>query len=263
MANDAYEEQHKYIRWILVSLIISILIGYIIAFLILPVESWVRNGLDLDTLDRSIAFWKRALVNPGMVFKAYYKWWIGFRSVSHAPFSFYLPFLPIIIVPVVFFFGIATNPYQYMPDIFGSGRLASVSDVKKMKLFNGFVCVLGRFHGKLLKMPETLSALVVAPPGTGKTAGVVVPTILESDDLSIIKLQGIVPQKDPFLSSTGGLRTNPIKVFFIPVGTPYLPVVCHHWDPPVICILIPWLRCWWKNRKGGKIPTGLKRGAML
>jgi len=56
---------------------------------------------------------------------------------------------------------------------------ATRGDIKAMGLFDGFMMVLGYFEKRPLKMPETLSALCVAPPGTGKTAGVVVPTIFE------------------------------------------------------------------------------------
>ena len=169
MADEAYQEQHKYIRWILLSMLLALLISYLVALAILPIESWVRKGIDGEILNKSLAFWAAAIKNPKILFLGYMRWWHDFHTMSYVPFSYYLPFLPIVFFIGCFIAGIAINPYQYMPNIFGSGRLASVSDVKKMKLFKGFVCVLGKFHGKLLKMPETLSALVVAPPGTGKT----------------------------------------------------------------------------------------------
>ena len=270
MVDTAYKEQHKYIRWILLSLIVALFIGYVVAFFILPIESWVRNGLDLDTLNRSIAFWKKALVSPGMVFKGYYRWWTGFTSVSHAPFSFYLPFLAIIIVPVVFFIGIALNPYQYMPDIFGSGRLASVADVKKMKLFDGFVCVLGRFHGKLLKMPETLSALVVAPPGTGKTAGVVVPTILEADELSIIvndvkpelcyQTSGYRATKGPVFIINWGAQDDPDKGIFYPSWNPLSPSCLPPLGPARDMYIDSMVAVLVEEPKGGQDPHWSKTG---
>jgi type IV secretion system protein VirD4 len=71
------------------------------------------------------------------------------------------------------------NPYGKFTYKEGSSRKAEDADVKKMKLLDGFMIVLGYYKKKPLKMPETLSALCVSPPGTGKTAGVVVPTIFE------------------------------------------------------------------------------------
>ena len=79
-----------------------------------------------------------------------------------------------------------------------SSRKATAEDIKKMGqnfknkegLFNGFMMVLGYFKDKGKNRPlmfdESLSALCLAPPGTGKTAGVVVPTILECNNVSMI-----------------------------------------------------------------------------
>ena len=79
-----------------------------------------------------------------------------------------------------------------------SSRKATAADIKGMGqnfknkegLFNGFMMVLGYFKDKGKNRPlmfdESLSALCLAPPGTGKTAGVVVPTILECNTVSMI-----------------------------------------------------------------------------
>lgn len=73
--------------------------------------------------------------------------------------------------------GAVTNPYRFQSNIHGSGRIATLKDIKAMKLLDGFCMVIGKFKGYYLKLPETLSTLCCAPPGTGKTAGVVIPTI--------------------------------------------------------------------------------------
>jgi len=79
-----------------------------------------------------------------------------------------------------------------------SSRKATAADIEKMGqdhknkegLFNGFMMVLGYFKRSGKNVPlmfdEALSALCVAPPGTGKTAGVVIPTILDCDNVSMI-----------------------------------------------------------------------------
>ena len=230
MADEAYQEQQKYIRRIVLFILLALLAGYVTAFLVLPIESWVRVGLDMETLGKSVAFWKKAALNPLVLAQGYSRWWKGFTSTASVPFSFYLPWLPLLVTVAIFIIGMITNPYHYMPNIFGAGRLATLADVKKMGLLNGFVCVLGRFHGKLLKMPNTLSALVVAPPGTGKTAGVVVPTILESDDLSII-VNDVKPELNDM---TSGYRAKKGPVFIINWGAqddPERGIYYPSWNP--------------------------------
>lgn len=67
-----------------------------------------------------------------------------------------------------------------------SSRKANDEDIKKMGLIDGFMMVLGYWKKKPLMMKETLSTLCLAPPGTGKTQGVVLPTIFECNTVSMI-----------------------------------------------------------------------------
>ena len=92
-----------------------------------------------------------------------------------------------------------------------SSRKANAEDVKKMGLFDGFMMVLGYFDKKPLKMKECLSALCLAPPGTGKTAGVVKPTILECDNVSMI----INDPKPELKQETSGYRSTVGPVFIM------------------------------------------------
>ncbi len=67
-----------------------------------------------------------------------------------------------------------------------TSRKANKEDIEKMGLLNGFMMVLGYFKKKPLMFNECLSTLCVAPPGTGKTQGVVLPTIFDTTDVSMI-----------------------------------------------------------------------------
>ncbi len=98
------------------------------------------------------------------------------------------PLLPII---GYFFLADATlikefNPHGNDKYDAKSSRKADKEDIEKMGLLNGFMMVLGYFKKKPLMMNETLSALCVAPPGTGKTEGVVLPTIFDCPGTSMI-----------------------------------------------------------------------------
>lgn len=69
--------------------------------------------------------------------------------------------------------------------------LADMEADKKIGIKGGFVMALGRWptgkrKGQMVQMIETLSLLCLAPPGTGKTAALVVPTIVDSDTTSFI-----------------------------------------------------------------------------
>ncbi|MBP5707934.1 MAG: type IV secretory system conjugative DNA transfer family protein [Alphaproteobacteria bacterium] len=92
-----------------------------------------------------------------------------------------------------------------------SSRKANAADIKAMGLFDGFMMVLGYFDKKPLMMKECLSALCLAPPGTGKTAGVVKPTILECDNVSMI----INDPKPELKQETSGYRATVGPVFIM------------------------------------------------
>ncbi|MCQ2562253.1 MAG: type IV secretory system conjugative DNA transfer family protein [Alphaproteobacteria bacterium] len=126
-------------------------------------------------------------------------YWIS-RTVAHPDIASITPILPVI---AYYFLADATLVSEFNPngkDKYDekSSRKANAEDIKKMRkyadnkegLFNGFCTILGYFKdkGKLkpLMLDDTLSTLCVAPPGTGKSAGVVIPTILECDTMSMI-----------------------------------------------------------------------------
>ncbi|MDR0319343.1 MAG: type IV secretory system conjugative DNA transfer family protein [Rickettsiales bacterium] len=97
-----------------------------------------------------------------------------------------------------------------------SSRKANEEDIKKMgsrgkSLFDGFMVVLGKFKNKYFKMDETLSVLCVAPPGTGKTTGVVMPTIFECDTVSMI----VNDPKPEIAKLTSGYRAKTVGPVFV------------------------------------------------
>ena len=85
--------------------------------------------------------------------------------------------------------GFSINPYSKTPNIFGDTRWANDADIEKMSKdnkigFDGKLIVVGKHKDKLLHMKETLSVLLLAPPGTGKSVGFIVPSILAMDEAS-------------------------------------------------------------------------------
>ena len=61
---------------------------------------------------------------------------------------------------------------------YGHAKWARLIDLPGMGLNFKRGIVLGKLHGKLIRSDKPLSTLVIAPPGTGKSAGIVVPNLL-------------------------------------------------------------------------------------
>jgi type IV secretion system protein VirD4 len=82
----------------------------------------------------------------------------------------------------------------------------------------------------LLKLPETLSALCIAPPGTGKTVSVVVPTILSCDHASMI----VNDVKPELFTLTSGYRQRLGPVFRLEWAAqddPAAAIAAPRWNP--------------------------------
>ena len=169
-------------------------------------------------------YFLNALNTFGMSVIAQVPYWI-INTVMHPDFASITPLLPII---AYYFLDDDTfksefNPYSKDKYDEKTSRKATADDIKKMAadfnnkegLFKGFMMVLGYFKYKgkdtPLMMDECLSTLCVAPPGTGKTTGVVVPTILDCDTVSMI----INDPKPELKQLTSGYRSTIGPVFIM------------------------------------------------
>jgi len=82
------------------------------------------------------------------------------------------------------------NPFQALYEqnrSHGSARYANLKDIKSLNLLKAKGTVLCKWKRKTLYVSEPLSILLLAPPGTGKTAGVAIPTLFKNPH-SIIAL---------------------------------------------------------------------------
>ena len=184
------------LRWNAMIWVICAL-AFALAFVI---EHFVRYGWSPASVHWMWLFFRDMFFSCGMSVIAAVPGWLA-RSIMRPDFACIFPLLPFI---AFYFMADDTLTKEFNPhgkDIFDekSSRKATAADIKKMGkyawktkmgLFQGFMMVLGYFKdkgkSKPLMMDETLSVLCVAPPGTGKTVGVVLPTIWECDTVSMI-----------------------------------------------------------------------------
>jgi len=72
------------------------------------------------------------------------------------------------------------NPFRRFFSSYGGAHWAGISEIKKFKLSADQGIILGVKNNRYLRTQEPLSVLVYAPPGTGKTAGIIIPSLLSS-----------------------------------------------------------------------------------
>ena len=79
---------------------------------------------------------------------------------------------------------------------FGNASFATRAMIKKMNLFQKQGIILGLFNNKKIIYKEFLATLVLAPPGTGKTAGISIPNLLTfKDSCFVLDVKGELYQK--------------------------------------------------------------------
>lgn len=204
------------IRW---AVIIWIVAAIMVAAAF-PIEHIWRYGWSPASSKWLLIYMHNMFTTGGLSVLAEIPSWIS-RCVLRPDYPCITPLLPII---GYYFLSDSTMTDEFNPhskDKFDSktSRVATADDIKKMGqdynnkegLFKGFMMVLGFFKGKPLMFDECLSTLCVAPPGTGKTKGVVEPTILECDTVSMI----INDPKPELKQTTSGYRSTIGPVFIL------------------------------------------------
>ena len=228
---EEWEEYNNAVQWMVMTFIITFLVTIVLAIISMPLGYLIGNGISKDSLSEVSKVIQTIINSPSYLFSRYWHW-IKQISNYHGAFSFslWLPILPIISLPFGLLIGAATNPYRFQSNIHGSARIAELKDIKKMGLLDGFCMVVGKYKGHLLMMKETLSTLCCAPPGTGKTAGVVIPTIFHSHGMSIV----VNDPKPELCFTTTGARAKDGPVFVINWGAEDNPaegVYYPSWNP--------------------------------
>ncbi|RDH91345.1 MAG: hypothetical protein DIZ77_11250 [endosymbiont of Seepiophila jonesi] len=78
------------------------------------------------------------------------------------------------------------NPFKQKLTTYGDASFATKSYVKKIKKFDERGIILGAAFGTYIRSNEPLSTLLLAPPGTGKTAGFVIPNLFSCGNSMVI-----------------------------------------------------------------------------
>ena len=212
-----WEEYDNAVRWMMLTFIVSVVITIVLFYLSQPLAFLMQSGVSKKSVEIVGKFLQRSISDFGFIYDRYARW---FRQIYHYSgdfkLSLWVPILPFISFPIILITGAVKCPYKFQSNVHGAAHIATLRDIERMPLlgFDGFCMVVGKFQGRMLKLKETLSTLCCAPPGTGKTAGVVIPTIFNSEGMSII----VNDPKPELCYSTTGARAKVGPVFVINWG---------------------------------------------
>ncbi len=157
--------------------------------------------------------WAKFFYHPGYVFELYGEWWerlirsirlMDVRLVLLAPFI-----VPAAIVATVVL-ALAGRNYSFHLWYVLNHHFAKAKDIEHMGLGKELFMVLGRFGHLILSVRPTESVLCIGEMGTGKTSSVAIPSVLRSDNASIVAVDmtGLLPKY------TAGYRATLGEVFY-------------------------------------------------
>jgi type IV secretion system protein VirD4 len=217
----------RYRRWQVGAALLSVALLLAGLPLSIPLAYLSDRGVSVASLDWVGRYFASLPDHPAYWLEAYRQWVSGGFVRGRLPTALLLP--PGLALACLAL-AAALNPHKPIDAIHGSARWADARDVRRMKLFRGVVVVLGRWRHRRLKLPETLSALCIAPPGTGKTVSVVVPTILDGDGVSMI-VNDVKPELHRITSGHRRSLGPVFKLDWAAIDDPAGGVIHARWNP--------------------------------
>lgn len=222
----SYEEYNKWVRHNVIASIITIALALITLPFIFPLQVMIDGFGVTNSFSERFSLVGQYFSDIGNalilkysladVIQGYYGNWIkgvinGEYQVPDRIMSWIIWFSIVFITGVT---GFALNNNRKTPNIYGDSRWATEIDIQKMEEKNlvGFktkLFLVGKFKDKMIRMGETLSVLLLAPPGTGKSVGFIVPSAVTMDDASLF----FHDQKPELFDMTSGHRKEVGPVF--------------------------------------------------
>ena len=169
---------------IFISLVFFVLSGICFGLVeIITKTNHIRSGFHCD--------WSEYLFKPGHIFTVYGDWWKLFiKSLRHidADKVLFIPFVAVIGTVITSFVIFIRQEYAVRLWYLLNFRFADLPDIKKMELHKNIFMVLGKFAGILLGAKQNESVLCLGEMGSGKTSGISIPSVLRSDNASVLAI---------------------------------------------------------------------------
>lgn len=201
--------------------IVGVLKVFILAFLMFVVGGVVslflayllKNGFNNTNLNFLEKLLKKMLDDPLYLFVSYAKWgaiFLGSLKNGQMTLALFLPIIAPLMAMFILVLAYVKSSYSFGLWYALNNHFAKLEDVKKMGILNGVMLVLGRFHEHLLGLCRPASVLCFGEAGCGKTTSVAIPSILRSDNMSIVAIDN----SGALAQYTSGYRASLGNVFY-------------------------------------------------
>lgn len=213
----AYREAEKHERFRIKWMVAACALGLLSSVLVWPAHVLLFEGITRQNVaDVGAYFTNIFSLNAVGYVQIYYGEWVK-AAFASGKYLEPLWLLPAIVTAVLIAIGSAVNRHNKTPNIYGDSTWANEEDIKRMESQDllgtdrGRLMHFGFYKKQPLRMVESLSSLLLAPPGTGKSVGFIVPSIVNMDSASLL----IHDLKPELADMTSGYRERLGPVFVL------------------------------------------------
>lgn len=205
-------EKERWTQWVIATIALGVL-SFCLFFAVSPLIYWAtERSFDVNAWRWTTEYLDH-VGEPNYIMGAHSALWKLHWKAGLSTFG--ISFLSSLFIAAIFY---AICPYKSFEMTHGDVRWAIDKDIRRMEerrqigIKGGYVGILGKWKdGSYIRLIEPISVACSAPPGTGKTAALVVPSIIESPDVSMI----VNDPKPELAEMTSGYRAELGYVFII------------------------------------------------
>ena len=198
--------------WFKVFLIIlcSFIYFWVANLIFLILYRFAEFGFTTRNTQRVYSFLLQIKDSPMFVFVDYAHWLNRFLFAETYSWFLFIPLCVPLLFLCIVFVGYMRNPHSFNLWYRLHNHFATLQDVLKMKILGGSLMSLGKFEGKSLGVNKPASLFGLGALELGKTSSVAIPSILESNNASIVAID----IKGSLAAHTSGHRADISTVFY-------------------------------------------------
>lgn len=211
MAGRYLQTGQRFRYKVIITLLASLFAWVLLSLLFFWAAYIFKFGLSLQNLESAGDIWGNFLRNPFYLFSLY-KAWGGMLLSEACPLSplCLLPAVPLLMLLIFWAVMYKRSDFAFHLWYRLHKRLAQHEDIEAMGLLKGRLMNLGKHEDETIRLSQPYSVFCLGAPGSGKTSGVAIPSILESDGYSI----AAVDNNGGLARYTSGYRAEKGPVFY-------------------------------------------------
>lgn len=210
------------VLWIILCSLVYFWVAELISLII---YQYAEFGFTAKNTHRIYRFLMKVKEEPYFVFEAYGIWAESLFNGKTQKLAKFIPLIVPLLFLLIVFMGYMRSPHSFNLWYKLHNHFATAAEVLRMRILGGGLMSLGKFEGKSLGLNKIASLFGWGAYELGKTTTVAVPSILESNQASIVA----VDSKGELVEYTSGHRAGLGRIFYFNWGLTDNPSKNEYW----------------------------------